>query len=810
MKYNSGSARVYAATFIIAFASLVIEITLTRLLSVVTYYGLAYFAVSTAMLGMTAGAVTVYLCPSKFSPENLARSLAKASLNFAISAPIAVLLICTIPLNLDFSDFLTMKSFADFPTMKVLCLLLIACACALPFYFSGIVMSCVLTKVELPITSLYAADLIGAAFGCIFVLAGLEFFDAPSLIIAVGAPAVVAAFLYDWEHISPRMKKLGVALFVILVAGSMINHFTLNGIRPLLVKGNPESIQNTLIERWNSHSRVMVRKGMAFEPQLWGRSPSAPKGQLFEQKFMNIDGEAGTTMRKFSTIADIEHLRYDVTNIAYAIRQGGSACIIGVGGGKDVQAAILFGHKKIVGIDINPIFIDLLKGRFRKFAGIADHPGVSLEVDEARSRLSRTKEKFDIIQMSLIDTWAATAAGAYSLSENSLYTIEAWKVFLSRLKDDGLFTLSRWYNPSDLGETGRVVSLATAVLLDLGIEDPSKNIVMVTTGNVSTVIISLKPYSEMDLATLKKAVRDLQFIPAIMPGEEPKNALLKDLIASKSIAALSKNAASESLNYEPPTDENPYFFNMLKFKTLLSSVRFPAGVIRGNLTASLTLIALIICLSFLTLLTVIIPLLFGSYNSKQQETDRKTFAAGALYFSMIGFGFMFIEIALIQRLSVYLGHPVYALGILLFTMILSTGIGSLVSPGLPLTRKPWVYLYPSVAVIAIIVLRFALSSIVSATITWGMLAKIFISILVIFPTGMILGMFFPTGMNLVKNKAAGQTPWFWALNGICGVLGSAVAVFISIYAGISFNFYLAAIFYGLLTASLPLLQRKTT
>ena len=237
---------------------------------------------------------------------------------------------------------------------------------------------------------------------------------------------------------------------------------------------------------------------------------------------------------------------------------------------------------------------------------------------------------------------------------------------------------------------------------------------------------------------------------------------------------------------------------MLKIKSFTNIENLGAGVMRGNLMASITLFVLIICLSVLTIITIVVPLLWGSHKEKSGKNKQSGFIAGACYFSLIGIGFMLIEISLIQRLSVYLGHPIYALGILLFSMILSTGLGSLLSEKLPLSKKSLVYLYPLVAVAVILILRFALSTIISDTITSHIGFKIFVSIIIVFPVGLILGIYFPAGMRLVKNRFTQETPWFWALNGIFGVLSSALAIFISIYIGISVNFYIASVCYALL------------
>jgi hypothetical protein len=180
-----------------------------------------------------------------------------------------------------------------------------------------------------------------------------------------------------------------------------------------------------------------------------------------------------------------------------------------------------------------------------------------------------------------------------------------------------------------------------------------------------------------------------------------------------------------------------------------------------------------------------------------------------MYFSLIGAGFMFVEIALIQRLSVFLGHPVYALGILLFTLILSTGCGSFVSEHLPLTRSPWKYVFPLATALAIVMMRIFLVPVLSGMMTSPMLGRIAVSIALIFPLGILLGFFFPTGMKLARSLAASQTPWYWALNGIFGVLCSALAVFTSIYSGISTNFVIAAICYAALVGCLYYMQKRS-
>jgi spermidine synthase len=772
----------YLGTFLIAFTTLALEVTLSRLLSAIAWYHLAFFAISTAMLGMTAGATLVYLKAEWFDQEKLNNNVAKACLGYALVIPFSLVIICLLPLQLGRS------------IMTLLALMIATIMCSLPFFFSGVAISAVLTSYQLPIGKLYASDLLGASLGCLFVLGGLEILDAPSLIILCGAIGIAAGISFAWRSPSFKYQRLSGGLFLAFIVVAGINSSTLYGIRPLVIKNRVEVAGFYLLEKWNSFSRVVVYPRTTKDTPYWGASPIAPKKKVALHE-MNIDGAAGTGVSEFSSKEDIDYLRFDVTNIAYYLRPKGGAFIIGVGGGRDVQSALLFGHEKIVGVDVNPVFINLLQGDLREFAGIADREEVTLVTDEARSYLARTTDRYSIIQMSLIDTWAATGAGAFSLSENVLYTVEGWQVFLSRLADDGIFTVSRWYSPNNPGEMGRALSLAVAALLETGITNPSQHIAVITSGAICTILVNKQPFSKHDIDKLYKVSSELHYTPAIIPGVPPSNNALKNILSAHSRKGLTLVIKDEPLNYEPPTDENPYFFNMLRLNHLKTAFYSPEGISRGNLIATLTLIGLILSLGIVTIATIVVPLLVKVRSQKNICALPEFLWPGALYFSLIGAGFMLVEIALIQRLSVFLGHPVYALGILLFTIIASTGLGSFLSEHFPLTRSPWVFIYPVLTALTIITIRFILTILLSHMITSAMLIKIVVSVLVIFPLGILMGFFFPTGMRLVKSVTATETPWYWALNGIFSVLCSALAVFISIYFGISANFYIATLCY---------------
>jgi SAM-dependent methyltransferase len=794
VKGSAASSRnVYIGTFLISFTSLALEVTITRLLSVITFYHLAFFAVSVAMLGMTVGAVTVYLRPQWFAPEKLNHSIAKACLGFAVVTPLCLYFLTRLPLGMEIN------------AQNILNLIQLTLACLLPFCLSGIAITAVLTKQRLPIGRIYASDLAGASLGCLFVLGASQIMTATSLIIFTGLIGAAATISFTWpiRHFGLRHVTLGATGIIAVL--TIINAATPYGLQPLFAKGEYDNPQNHVVDRWNSFSRIVVYKMEKTWPQYWGPSTKAPNIQVQQYK-ADIDSGAGTWITQFTDLNSINYLKYDVTNMVHYIRPQGSVCVIGCGGGRDVQSALVFGHQNVTGVDVNPIFIDLLQNQFKSFAGLAGRAGVNLVAEEARSYMARSQEKYTVVQMSLVDTWAATAAGAFTLSENGLYTVEAWKTFYERLTDDGVFTASRHYIPDTLDETGRAVSLAMAMLIQEGVSDPAQHIAVIAQYPVSTLLVSKQPLTTNDVARLRFNSSLLGYDPLVLPGYQVKNPVLRGLVDAKTMPELQQAAATSPLNYQPTTDENPYFFNILRLDHLEVLNWEEQGILRANISSTYTLAILILILLFITILVTVVPLALRSRIYRETRAE-KVIWSGALYFSLIGAGFMLVEMGLVQRLSVFLGHPVYGLGILLFTIIASAGIGSYFSDRLPLIRKPWIYLYPVLVALFVIGMRFLLPALGSSMASASIFLKIMVSIAVIAPLGLMMGVCFPTGMRLVKVSQGSDTPWYWALNGMFSVLCSALAVFISIYVNISTSLYIGAACYGLLLVFLPGLSR---
>ncbi len=801
--------RFYSGLFLITATTLMLQLIQTRILSVVAWYHLAFFAISMAMFGLTAGAIWVYKGGDRFNEATLARDLSYFSGVYAVSVALAVAIQMSLALQ---SPGLYSSA------SNIWAWLELAICMAVPFFFSGIVVSLALTRSPYPIGRVYGIDLAGAAVGCLGVLWLLNFTDGPSSVLWVAAIAALGALVFPGNAAAtpdgrrlPLARVFGkhTAVFIVLAAGAFANGLGDFGLQPLVVKDEAETADKYFYKEWNSFSRIAVAPPMTLRmPYLWAPSPLLQEGDYnVPQAFMNIDGFAGSAAIKFDGDFDkVAFLKYDVTNLAYFLPDRTKSAVIGVGGGRDVLSAALLGMKDVTAVELNPIFVKLLteNADVSKFSQLAQLPGVKFFVDEGRSWFARTDDRFQIIQMSMIDTWAATGAGAFTLSENGLYTVEAWKIFLSRLTDDGVFTVSRWYSPGNVNETGRMISLAVATLLELGVENPREHIFLVSQDDkVATLILSRQPLSAADQAALTKTSDDYLHPILLSPSQLSPSETLNAIVAAGSLEELDQVTSGLLLDLSPPRDNRPFFFNQLPLNDPLTAFRvarqmnqwqgFTGGVLSGNLAATLTLLLLFVLALGLVLATIILPL-----RSALKDSGSQVVTGGTLYFVLIGVGFMMVEIGLLQQTSVFLGHPIYSLSVLLFTLILSTGIGSMLSDWLVLNSKTRFTLWSLLTGIYLIALPWWGPGVLADFEGASLLSRCLICIAIIAPSGLLMGYGFPTGMKLISAIDPGPTPWFWGINGSAGVLASIVAVVCSIAAGISTTLLIGAACYLLL------------
>jgi spermidine synthase len=793
----------YVGIFAVALSTLMLEILLTRITSVIAWYHLAFFVISLAMLGMTAGAVAVFMLPSAFEQERIPERLGQSALAFAATTPIALGLAMAIPLLPidDLMDFFALLAYGG--------------VVAVPFCLGGICLTLALTRAGLPASTAYGVDLVGAALGCALVIPLLDRFDAASAALLACAIAAVAAACFALARGSEGRRQFSgsAALAGLLVVIGLANAGAESPpLRPAWVKAKPEDPDTYAWIGWNTYSRVSVTETVELPPYMWARSRTMPPelGLPTPQRTITIDGAAATMM--FEHADELErhaHIDWDITSFAHLLRPKGPAAVIGVGGGRDVIVAARAGHEPVVGIELNDLIVELHTDVMADFSRLTSIPGVELVSDEARSHMSREQRRFSVITMSLIDTWASTGAGSYSLSENGLYTVEAWQVFVDRLEDDGIFTVSRWYHPKSPGETARMLALGFELLWQRGVEDPRKHMILLQNFEVATLLISPTPFSKRDLDLMQKQAVAKGLTMLATPRRGPLHeGALAELWKVESRDALWAWTRAQELDLTPPTDDRPFFFNMLKPDTWLKD---PESVDRldvsflGNLQATQTLVYATLVSLLLTLATVVGPLL--GRRGELREIGRGDLLAATAYFGLIGLGFMFVEIGLLSRLNVFLGHPTIALAVLLGGIILFTGLGSLASGRLELERDgkttKLAQVYPLLPFVLVTIAVLASGPLTHAFVASGMAARILVALACVAVPALGMGLGFPLGLRLVqrrreRNGGPELGPWLWGINGAAGVCASGLALGCSMVWGVPVTLAVGATCYLLL------------
>lgn len=775
--------QVYAGLFMVTLATLMYEILLTRIFSVTMWYHFAFMAISIAMFGMTVGAIFVYLYPHFFSRGKAQYHLSLSSLFFAVTIVGSIIVHLVVP----FSFEVTFEGVSSMAITYV--------AISVPFVFSGICVTIALTRFPRKVSKLYAADLAGAAMGCILFKYALDITDGPTAVVVVGCLAGLGAFLFAYGASFKKTRNFAIAVCVIFGLSASIHTKLVWEQTPVFrvqwAKGKKEV--KPLYEKWNSFSRISVTGNPEkLRPAFgWGLSGTYPRTMFPVQwTLMVIDATAGTPISKFNgDRKSLEYLKYDIVNMAHYVRREADVLVVGAGGGCDILSALAFGQKSVRGVEINEDILDAINKRFGDFTGHLDkNPKVTFVNDEARSYTARIKEKFDIIQVSLIDTWAATAAGAFVLTENSLYTVEAWKIFLEHLTEEGVLTFSRWFFGANPGEAYRLTTLAVESLMELGVENPRDHIMMVRNMyqregaiGVGTILLSREPFTERDLEVFEKISSDMKFEIVLSPRFS-SDVNFEKIVSAKDVF---KVADAFSLNIAPSTDDKPFFFNMLRLRDMFREGLMNQAALAHNYKAVAVLGILLIIVVVLTLLFIFFPLLLTADKERLKGSLPMFF-----YFAAIGFGFILVEISQMQRLIIFLGHPTYGLSVVLFALLLSSGLGSYATRTIKAERlREAAHKRLGLLLLSLVVFGLFTPYVTSHLQGAATAVRVLAAVMILFPLGFFMGMAFPMGMKLASARSDYLTPWLWGINGATSVCGSVLAVVIALTSGISFSFW---------------------
>jgi spermine/spermidine synthase len=582
-------------------------------------------------------------------------------------------------------------------------------------------------------------------------------------------------------------QELRIVTAVVLAAtvGLVVLNGATDAIRIRFAKGRVE-FQN-LFEGWNSFSRVAVlpHKGHGDNTYAWGLSPlyQGPPG---EHLALDIDSLAGTPLVKFDgnlNAPGLEHLAHDVTALAYTLRPGRKALVIGPGGGRDVLTALKFGSRDVTAVELNPLMQEVVNHRFGDFTGrLYERPEITFRIDDGRHFVRTTDDRFGLIQLALVDTWASTAAGAFALSENTLYTREAFEDYLSRLEPDGVVTVTRWLDTPPR-ETLRVVTLARAALNTMGIDDVSRHILVAGTPPLrrghrfASVIISRTPFTDAEIQTAKAFVDANGFDVLYMPGMA-RDPLFSEVVLTHDLPGFLERY---ELDVSPTTDDRPFFFNTVKARDFLRAWEDKPGRMGVQLLAEL-----IVVVGALVALFMFVPLYIRRRSALAALEPRARWST-LFYFATLGAGFMLIEVSLISKFVLVLGHPIYALTIVLCTLLISAGVGSYwsgrnVGAGHAALRRV-IGCALAAMIAAGLILEFAFGPLLAHA---SFAAAALLTVATLAPLGFLMGMPFPLGLRLLDRMGpqwAQLVPWVWGINGATSVLGSVLAISIAINFG---------------------------
>jgi len=772
-----------AGVALTSFAALLLELALTRLFSVVLFYHFAFLAISIALLGLGAGGVFAFLQKSKlarYATRQLATGICMANSVF-------VLVVLEIVLHSRVSLEVSGKNFLRLTALYL--------AAALPFFLTGVLFAVVFARESSRIPRLYGADLCGGALACLAVVPLLNWLGGPNTILVAGITLSVASTV--WAETRAMRRNAGLlALALVALTGANYSGRLIDVVYAKGMFRDPAWVE---FAQWNALSRVEVdRQGQA--------------------KAIVIDADASTY------IMNAEVSRWHQTEwekdlmsappaLANVLRPHGEFAIIGPGGGVDVLRAVANGSPSVTGIEINPIIATtIMRGRYADYAQhLYDRPDVHIQVNDGRSFLRATSQHFDVVQMTLVDTWASTAAGAFALSENNLYTVEAFREYFDHLRPDGIIAITRWEFRQPR-EALRVVSVAIEALHRIGVANPARNFIVASQGpldedGIPVVVLAKKtPFTaEEQSAVMAHCGRYEKLNPLYLPSQPGKNPF-SDLISSNDPYAY---ANSYAYNVTPVSDDAPFFFFTLKAGQILRENSLRHGIDwKVNLGVLVLLLVLVISAMAVTVFLVL-PLMLKSGRGSRS-------ALPLVYFIALGLGYILVEIAFIQRFVLFLGHPTYALTVVIFLLMVSSGLGSLSSrTWLPRTELVWL---PLVAVIAALgTYVFLLPSRLAAWVGMSFELRLLVSGLLLIPLGFVMGMPFPTGLRALANRSEAKFPagdnaveWAWAMNAAASVLGSVLAMVIAIQFGLTVTLACGVAAYLLALAVTCTVNRKAT
>ena len=793
-------AFLFISLFVLSLSVLLFELTLTRMYSIILWYNYAFMAISVAFFGLGIGALIVHVSKHKIKKEYLPIKIIQSTIALAISLPLFLFAVGhLIPPSVSFIDLFFLVS-------------------SIPFFLAGVSMALIYLAMPSEINKLYFIDLAGGAAATLILDPLIRGLGAESVIILIGLlgtlPALIACTAFFLKknvkepfQLGSKFRPAFYGVIVLVVSGVLLSanvHSNILAIEPGVNKGLRYILANSsryhdVSTEWNSFSRIDVVQHVG--------NPN--KSGFRDLASILIDADALTPILKWNgSKSDRTWLKGYMDFLPYEISKmnGSKTLVIGSGGGEDILVALSAGSKNVTAVELNPLIVSAVRQFGGNSAGsLYDRKDVKLYIDDGRRFISSTSTKYDTIVIKLVDSWAAQLAGGYALSENYLYTVEAFKQYISHLNGpEGKLVMVRWST-----ELPRLIPLAIEALREYdqqkGQQDTSKQIVAVedTPGltfgpnpqrTFYPVLLMIKnsPFSSSELALIKERVRANHAKVIAMPYgyvQPPYNRLFTD---EQNNSDPSQDAHWSSLNYNslgfmrPPTDDSPFFF---------ANEQMPSQMI--------LLIETVLGVSAAIGLVLV-------YYSKANKIKLSSSSRFHILFAIfIGLGFIFLEITFIQKFLLMLGTPIMALSVILFSILLSTGIGAYLS-GKLFGRDPYKAILVSIPPLIGIVLLYysSLQGIIDNAIVLPLTQRITLTFLLLFPAGFLMGFQFPSisrmasfsgqsrnethsGKLQLTNRREDIT-LLWGMNIVASVVGTVLSATLSMTIGFDRNLLIGA------------------
>ncbi|MEP0844032.1 MAG: hypothetical protein HRF43_15120 [Phycisphaerae bacterium] len=800
------------AVFLLAMIVLMLEIALTRVFSVMTYNHFTYLIIGLALLGF--GAAGTLLTVGRRFQEPVVRPglLADCAWLFGVVTILSFLAVTKTRF-----DSIAIQEDRDLSQLFGLLMLLVLAA--VPFFMGGLCIGYLVSKSGEEVNRIYFCDLTGAGLGALASVLAINHLGAPAAIFVVALVACVVAMLLAgrsegrirWRYPLTALAAAGLAVASILWPFVIAIPF-----EPSKGINRDAGFSWKTPHRWHVVARVDVTAAVKEYPSFGGalsRTWDATRPPL-ERMGIWQDGGAftGIVNLKGRSPGDEPILGHYMQAVPYILRPGGGALVIGAGGGVDVAIALYHGAPRVTAVDINPWTIRFVRDEFNDYAGgLYNRPDVEVVVAEGRHYLTATDRKYDVIQLSGVDTFSALASGAYALSENYLYTLEAIDDCLNALTDDGVLSYSRWlFTPPR--ESLRLAVTIRAALEKRGVARPDQHLLVLAApahaghSPWADIVVKKRPFSPEEIQRVREWAGRLRFDLIYDPLTPPESGAYDRLVGegNKYQPAVSarwfnhflrapagefdRALADYDYRIAPCSDDSPFFFNYYR----LSNLRHPFTATYGGDPVNRLPLGLMILLGCLAQIVVIggLFILWPMRGRSSALRGRPGAFSVLLYFGAIGLGFIAVEIMLLQKLTVLLGGPVYSMAVTLFSLLVFCGLGSFLAKRLtqraPKAGGAVILLLLAAAIFGT---TWLINHQLPSALAFSLPVRAGVAVVALLPLGLLMGMPFPTGVRVAERLYPGFVPWGWCVNACTTVLGSVLAVLAAMFTSFTAVLY---------------------